>query len=370
MLVFKNNCCPKCGSTKLWKFGLDPETKLQKFRCKHCLRQFVPGRPLLRRRSHFPLPVCPRCGDKMYVFKHLSDSTRFRCANYNAKGKQKCSHKLNLPLGNKKTFKLITSPQQIELIAGKINPNFHWNKMKFPTATVAIAVYLTICEGNPATQVAKIMGNLYNVKISHDTITRWHHKAGFLFSAKTTSLADIPHKPGRKPRIYADETQLNGGKEKRWFWMSYCRKYDLMIGRNLTKYRNTKSARDLLAMTYNITPTLESSDMLTDGLWSYPAAMGDLNIDDSKHIRYKSFFELPNNNALERKWSNFKNRARPFRGIKSDLGKMAYIEGQIFYHNCVKPSLHLNGLTPYQNLNAPLPEYETQLQLIYKLLTN
>jgi len=26
----------------------------------------------------------------------------------------------------------------------KINPNFHWQKMKFPPATVAIAVYLTI----------------------------------------------------------------------------------------------------------------------------------------------------------------------------------------------------------------------------------
>ncbi len=152
--------------------------------------------------------------------------------------------------------------------------------------------------------------------------------------------------------------------------MSYCRKYDLMLGRNLTAHRDTQSARDLLAMTHELAPGLKSSALLTDGLWSYPAAMGDLNLDDSKHIRYLSFFESPNNNALERKWSNFKNRARPFRGIKSDLGKMAYIEGQIFYHNCLKPSVYLKGKTPYQNLGAKLPDYQTELQLIHKLLTN
>ena len=49
---------------------------------------------------------------------------------------------------------------------------------------------------------------------------------------------------------------------------------------------------------------------------------------------------------------------------------MAYIEGQIFYHNCLKPSVHLKGKTPYQNLNAPLPQYHSELDLIHKLLTN
>ena len=74
----------------------------------------------------------------------------------------------------------ITAPKDIALVAGKIDPAFHWNKMKFPPATVALALYLTICEGNPAPQVVKILRNLYGVSVSHDSITRWHHKAGFL----------------------------------------------------------------------------------------------------------------------------------------------------------------------------------------------
>jgi transposase-like protein len=369
MSNFKNITCPRCSSPELYKFGKDPDSGKQKFQCKKCRAQFVPGKSPKRKIYPYPQPLCPKCGARMGIFKHLSDATRFRCSNHNKSGKQKCSFKLNMPLGTNKTFKLITKVENIELISDKINPIFHWNKMKFPPMVVALAMYLAICEGNAATQVSKIMRNLYNIKISHDTITRWHHKAAFLLSAKTRHLPDIPQKPGRKPRLYADETELNGGKEKRWFWMSYCRKYDLMLGRNLTKHRDTKSARNLIAMTHELAPTLKASDLLTDGLWSYPAAMGDLDIKDDKHIRYISFFSKPNNNSLERKWSNFKNKARVYRGIKSDLGKMAYIEGQIFYHNCVKPSVYLGNKTPYENLNVKLPKHNSEVQLIYKLLT-
>ena len=243
--------------------------------------------------------------------------------------------------------------------------------MHFAKATVALALYYTICEAMPATQVARTLSNIHDVTVSHDTITRWHHKAAFLFSAKTLSLPEIPNKPGRKPRLYADETERKVRGKKRWFWMSYCRKYDLILGRNLTTLRSTKGARDLLAMTHAMAPTLKTSQILTDGLASYPAAMGDLDIDDSKHVRYLSFFESPNNNALERKWSNFHVRAKPFRGFKSDLGQMAFIEAQIFYHNCLKPSPHLGGeKTPFENLQAKLPKANSQLELIAKLLTN
>ncbi len=152
--------------------------------------------------------------------------------------------------------------------------------------------------------------------------------------------------------------------------MSYCRKYDLMLGRNLTLRRSTKCARDLLSMTQDLAPTLANGELLTDGLWSYPAAMDDLEWNTSNHLRYLSFFEKPNNNALERKWSNFPMKARPFRGFKSDVGQMAFIEGQIFFHNCLKPSVSLGGeKTPYENLAIKLPKHETPLELIATLLT-
>ena len=368
MVATASITCPRCRARSLWKFGREPRSGEQKYRCKKCLHQFVPGR---RRERKYPTLVCTRCGAPMHFYKRCADILRFRCSRYQSPGAERCTHKINLALDGSRDFQLITDPAKVQLVAGKVCTVFHWNRMTFAKATVALALYYTICEAMPATQVARTLWNLHRVKLSHDTVTRWHHKAAFLFSEKTVGILEIPKKPGRKPRLYADETERKVRGQKRWFWLSYCRKYDLMLGRNLTKRRSTKSARDLIAMTHALAPSLKSSQLLTDGLWSYPAALGDLDIDDSKHLRYLSFFESPNNNALERKWSNFHVRAKPFRGFKSDLGQMAFIEGQIFYHNCLKPSVHLGGQqTPYQHLNVPLPEADSQLELIATLLTN
>lgn len=359
--------CPRCKNQQLHKFGRDPKNGKQKYRCKKCRHQFVPGH--LRQRK-YPTLLCPKCGSPMDIFKKLREVLRFRCRNYKVKGPGRCKHKTNLALDGTRNFPRVSRPEEIELLQGKIDDAFHWNRMDFAKPTVVLAVYYTIVEAMPAPQVVRTLWNVHRVKVSHDSITRWHHKAAFHLSAKTASLAEIPVKKGRKPRLYADETERKVAGEKRWFWLSYCRKYDLMIGRNLTERRSTKSARDLLSMTQELAPALAKSELLTDGLASYPAAMGDLDWDDGKHIRYLSFFESPNNNALERKWSNFHVRAKPFRGFKSDAGQMAFIEGQVFYHNCLKPSVALGGqVTPYQYLNARLPKHETPLELIAALLT-
>ncbi|SUY80106.1 ISCpe7, transposase [Clostridium tetani] len=34
--------CPRCNSTKLYKFGFDKQAN-QKYQCKECKRQFAPG---------------------------------------------------------------------------------------------------------------------------------------------------------------------------------------------------------------------------------------------------------------------------------------------------------------------------------------
>jgi len=306
----------------------------------------------------------------MHLYSTANGLQRFRCVNFKRRDARRCTYRTHLLMDGSKNFPKLKSPADIEIIRGKIDDAFHWGRMKFTKAVVVLAVYYTLVEAMPAPHVVRTLWNLHRVKVSHDTITRWHHKAAFHLSAKTAALAKIPHKKGRKPRRYADETERKVRGKKRWFWMSYCRKYDLMLGRNLTARRHTKAARDLLSMTQALAPTLATAELLTDGLKSYPAAMDDLDWSDDKHIRYLSFFESPNNNALERKWSNFHDRARPFRGFKSDIGQMAFIEGQVFYHNCLKPSVALGGqVTPYQHLKAPLPKHETPLELIAALLT-
>jgi len=368
MKVSKNVCCPQCQGP-VYRNGKEPKTGLQRYRCKdsNCKKQFVPGRP---NRRKYPKIICPKCGSNMSIYKHLSDALRFRCNRYALKGDRKCSHKVNIPLPGKTTFDSVKVPSQIRLIKNQVQTVFHWNKMKFSSATVAIALYYSIFQALPAPSVVNILNDVYNIKVSHDTITRWTRKAAFLLADQCAQLVQIPPKRGRPPRILADETQIKCNGKKRWFWLNYLPRHDLYLGHNLTPRRNTQAARDTFAMTFHQAPALQRSEILTDGLWSYGSALGDLRGTDTKHYVYRSFFEQPNNNRLERKWSNFKTKARLFRGFKSDAGLYAFLESQIIVHNLFKPSSLLKGLTPFQSLGISLPKAPSNWQCLMRLLTS
>jgi transposase-like protein len=306
----------------------------------------------------------------MSIFKHLSDALRFRCNRHNAKGSNRCAHKVNIPLPGKDSINVVVDPSHIRLIEGKVNTTFHWNKMKFSSTTLSLSLYFSFFHAMTASAISVAMLHVFNVKVSHDTITRWSHKAAFLLAAKCNSTLSVcPKKRGRKPRILADETQFKRRGTKRWLWISYVPRYDFYLGHNLSARRNTQAARDLFAMTYHKAPEMKTSPILTDGLWSYKSALGDLNIAESKHIVYKSFFEYPNNNALERKWSNFKTRARPFRGFKSDIGLAAFALSHIVYHDFFKPSPKLKGTIPAEALGTKLPHAPTQWMKLARFLT-
>lgn len=362
-------CCPRCGCVDLHRFGKDPATGLQRFRCKNavCRRQFVPGKPTRPRK--YPKVICPRCGSNMGIFKILSDCLRFRCNRYRAAPPKRCTHKVNIPFPGKQVLDVVTDPAKIRLIEGKLPVlPFHWSRMKFTPHTVALALYFSFFRAMPAPAVVDTLRDLYQIRISHDTVTRWSHKAAFLLSDRCNQMLEIPSKKGRKPRLFLDETQRKVRGKKRWFWLAYVRRYDLYLGRNLSARRDTRAARDTLAMTFQLAPPWKNADLLTDGLWSYGSALGDLRTD-GKHIVYNSFFEEPNNNALERKWSNFHMRARPFRGFKSDLGQAAFNEAQIVYHNVFKRSSALGGQTPYEALGVRVPAAPNDWMRLTRLLT-
>jgi transposase-like protein len=65
--------CPQCFSKDLHKFGKDPKTSDQKYRCKHCKRQFTTNSNSSQRERK-PYPKCPICGKGTYLhhdYKYL-----------------------------------------------------------------------------------------------------------------------------------------------------------------------------------------------------------------------------------------------------------------------------------------------------------
>jgi len=84
----------------------------------------------------------------MYIFKDIPGAIRIRCANYRKKGKERCTHKMNIPLPGEKEFKISRDP--IEDLKKTIVPKFYWNKMGYSKDTVSLALFFTVVIGLPA----------------------------------------------------------------------------------------------------------------------------------------------------------------------------------------------------------------------------
>lgn len=359
--------CPKCHSDT-WKFGKDPNFNKQRYRCKnpHCAYQFVPGRP--ERQKKYPSQICPKCGSGMSIFKHLSDGYRLRCNRYNANGKRKCTHKVNVPLPGR-AFKIADDPLQA-INLDKIAVPFCWNKMHFSKDTLSIVAYLVVLHAIPAPQISDIMKALFGMDISHDTITRWAHKISLNLHQNLGPL-QVPYSPHK--RLFTDETQFHVRGNKRWVWAGKDSKFDSIQTWFLSPKRCTEYARSALNIAFTNSPSLWKANVVTDGLHSYPCALDDLGYETEKrHIRYVGWDWDPikrvNNNRLERQWSDFKTAAAAYRGFKSDLGLWCFITARTYRHNYFMPNKRLDGKTPAQTAGKKLPYCHNLWKLMLKFL--
>jgi transposase-like protein len=299
----------------------------------------------------------------MHIFKFLSDGYRLRCNNHRHKGKTYCAHKVNVPLPGK-SFKIAKDP--IESIETALAVKFTWPKMSFSNSSVSLVLYFAVFMSMPATAVAKIMRDVYKVNISHDTVTRWTHKTA-LNIHKNLGLLSVPKTHGRR-RTLTDETVFWVRGNKRWVWMTKESKFDSEQSWFISPRRSTEYARNTFNIAFTASPALKNVQALTDGLWSYHSALGDLDFDMDKHKVYHGFFERPNNNRRERSWSTLKINARPYRGFKSDLGLWSFVTNQVYLHNYFKPNQRLKGLTPAEASGAKLPYCHSYWKLFLKFL--
>ena len=355
--------CPKCKSdTYAW--GHSTEYRhLQRYRCRNrrCKYQFTPARS--ERQYKYPQLICPRCGSRMSIFKRIPDGIRMRCNNHIHHDKRHCNHKVNIPLPGK-SFNIAKDP--IECIETALAVKFSWPKMSFSNPSVSLTLYFAVFKSIPATEVSKIMHDIFKLDISHDTVTRWTHKAA-LNIHKNLGLLSVPKARGRR-RTLTDETVFWVRGNKRWVWMTKDSKFDSEQSWFISPKRSTEYARSNFNIAFTASPALKNVQALTDGLWSYGSALGDLGFDMDKHKVYHGFFEKPNNNRRERSWSTLKVNARRFRGFKSDLGLWSFVTHQVYLHNYFKPNQRLNGLTPAEASGAKLPYCHSHWKLFLEFL--
>lgn len=361
--------CPRCQCTYLHHFGHDRQG-LQKYRCQSCAHQFVPGKPKRQKR---PKVTCPLCGRQMYPFKIFKGYIRYRCSAYRRKDEAYCAFKINLYTA-KDLLEQSQHPQSFwqsqwgqEFLSLK---PFFWSKMNFSKETVGLALYYALERALPAPEVSKTMKDLYQIDISHDTITTWTHKAGaqlakqfkdFSFNLSQDSLHtdETVIKAGRK-RPNQKGTKLTN---KIWVWQSKAKQSKAVTGLSFSLRRDAPSAREHFQTVKEATDN-EPQEFVQDSLWSYGSAFPEVWNDPEtikKRKTYQDFSDERNNNPVERQHGYLKSYCKRHRGFKSILGLISYNVTRTIIWNFFKGRPEFNGQTPAEKAGVTLPKNKPKL---------
>ncbi|KEH97135.1 integrase, partial [Clostridium botulinum C/D str. BKT12695] len=166
----KKITCPRCYSHKLYKFGKDKEGN-QKYQCKECKRQFAPS-ATPKERQLKDYPCCPVCNKGTFIHHNYSNYINYRC-NY-----KKCNHSFFVA---KPTA---ISPSSNTYLQGKLD----FKGMRFPIHIILMALNLYFLNESSTRHISQCLLRIFNVKVSHATISNWTKKFASYFKLKSDKL--------------------------------------------------------------------------------------------------------------------------------------------------------------------------------------
>ncbi|MBC7342094.1 MAG: DDE-type integrase/transposase/recombinase [Clostridia bacterium] len=216
---------------------------------------------------------------------------------------------------------------------------FRFQRMRYSKQTVAIALYFSVYIALPATTTATILKDLFSVSPSADTILIWTKKAALCLYRELGQL-ELPV----SGKVHIDETFLFHNRHK-VFWASRDPVHRLIPAWSFSEYRDAVSCFNFLNQ---LSGNGQRLTVVSDGLPTYKTVV-PIVLPGARHIVYKGFDHLPNNNVIERQHGWLKAPLRAFWGIKSKAGIVAYALNRILTYNFLIPQKALGDKTPAEH---------------------
>ena len=190
------NCCPRCNSKKLYKYGKDRFGN-QKYQCPICKHQFAPDSQ--KKVNPRKYPSCPVCGKSAFLHHDYDDYSNYRCSD------KKCNHSF---FQAKSTVKL---PPSMSNIIGKDN----FKRMRHSLHLVITALTLFYIGGTSFRKITTMLEILYNIKVSHVTISDWCKKyyIWFIIDSETRFVLGFhlsPHRDSPQAFSLFDSVKQHG----------------------------------------------------------------------------------------------------------------------------------------------------------------
>jgi len=204
--------------------------------------------------------------------------------------------------------------------------------------------------------IDEIRGHLdqqYNNRPSSSTIYDWICRFTEEADRKTRD-----YKPNVGYVWLADETMLDIGGKKVWFWDLIDIKTRFLLASHMSYNRTTQHAQSLVEKAVHKaskSPKVIITDSLTAYLDGIELALGG----DTQHVQSRGFALKPNTNLIERFHGILKSRTKVMRGLKTPESALLFLDGWLAYYNFFRPHEGLGNKTPAEKagLNIPLKDW-------------
>jgi transposase-like protein len=316
--------CPRCFSSNLGLYGKHPKTKEQKFICKTCKHQFVPGHEHLRAQHGF----CPRCGRRLDLRKRNRNTIQLRCS-----GRPLCRYSISRPLNLKRFFEqALANPSFFSL------PKF----LRFSISTVIESLKMYFKFNLSARQIKQELKIRGQKVPSHVTIVNWCTRFAYYFSLLcNNNFKSINTKIST---WLIDETVIKIKGKKFRLFVILDPDSRFVIAWYLSPNKDLLSTITVLKLALNFTKH-KPDTIISDHAQHFQQAIRLFFLKSVKHIAVSLYQRTDfSNNKLERYFSTLKQNFLKRRFARSYFSAFSYIFLHIFVYNF---------LTPHSSLNAP-----------------
>ncbi len=151
----------------------------------------------------------------------------------------------------------------------------------------------------------------------------------------------------------ADETALNIGGKKLWYWDIIDAKTRFLLASHLSKTRTTEDAQILVEKAIKRAGKVPNT-IITDRLRAYIDGI-DIANDKIKHIRSKPFTEENHTNFIERFHGTLKERTNVIRNFNNLKAARLLTDGWLIQYNYFKEHESLGNVSPAKRMKVELP---------------
>ena len=224
--------------------------------------------------------------------------------------------------------------------------------MKTPIMQVAAALSMYY-RGMSIDEIRGHLDQQYNNRPSSSTIYDWICRFTEEANRKTRD-----NKPNVGYVWLADETMLDIGGHKVWFWDLIDIKTRFLLASHMSFNRTTRHAQSLVekaVVKAGKSPKVIITDQLSAYLDGIELALGG----DTQHVQSRGFAIKPNTNIIERFHGILKSRTKVMRGLKTPETALLFLDGWLAYYNFFRPHESLGNKTPAEKagLNIPFKDW-------------